>query len=347
MSSMGPSTDMADGGPALPDRQPDRPGTRKTQAEMTAEAVAALENKTVVVRQRKPRKGKAPSAIDKAVDKITGGNYFLGTGDLQSNNKRREKFRKTVIVKMPVVIATPYGKLWSMDVLAVYHNAIKKEVMDMYNMVECMLRFQMSLGYDDVTRFFEWWDVFESFLMDYFELEEKVIFPYIAEKFDFADTKLSRQERMLTKARITQFLAQIDDMEDIFINRPPGECLPRFVEFLDKFTPRLLGYFNTQETIVPRTLQKFFQPDDKVIIQQTCVDWLKKTKDATDFAENMVVQSRWMPEAQLQLWKRDSLRGMQRVAYPAWRGRVEAYHFVIPAEFGHRVLEDELEALQV
>lgn len=283
--------------------------------------------------------------MDRIIHDITGDNYFLGTGEHARKGMPTVKThrKKTVVMKMPVIIGTPYGKVWSIDVLALYHNALKKELQDMYTMVESMYKFQLSLGFEDIERFYTWWEVFAGFVVDYFDIEENVIFPYISERAPLGHTKLNQNERANVKGRLSRIMGEIDDMEDHFLNRPPGEMLPRFVEFLDRFSPTLLGYFHTEETIVPKLLQKHFQESDRAVIQSKVFDFVRPRKYAN---ENFVLQSRWLTAPHLKVWKAETLKGTARVFYNVWRANVEKSHFLIVNEFKQRVIEDELEAMQ-
>eukprot|EP00184_Porphyridium_aerugineum_P005992 CAMPEP_0184694860 /NCGR_PEP_ID=MMETSP0313-20130426/2687_1 /TAXON_ID=2792 /ORGANISM="Porphyridium aerugineum, Strain SAG 1380-2" /LENGTH=483 /DNA_ID=CAMNT_0027153219 /DNA_START=487 /DNA_END=1938 /DNA_ORIENTATION=- len=291
-------------------------------------------------------RGKSKKAtIDDTIENLTSDNYFLNTGDDARGSGmggRAKSMKRSLVLKQPVMIAAPYGKLWSLDVLALYHNAIKKELIDMYSMVENMLKFQMNLGYSDIERFYNWWEVFEGFLVDYFEIEEQVLFPYIETKFQLERTKLSKAERNLIKGRLTQAMNQIDDMEDTFMNRPPGEVLPRFVDFLDAFAPRLLGYFHIENTVIPNALQKYFEPEDRARIQALVFDFLKTREFGN---ETLVLQSRWLTENHLKTWKQETLRGTSRVAYPMWRAKLEKVHGAVVREFKQISLEEELHAL--
>jgi len=283
--------------------------------------------------------------MEKVINEITGDNYFLGTGEHGAQKKmaKSKSFKKTVVIKMPVLIPAPYGKLWSVDVFALYHNALKKELQDMYSIVESMYKFQINLGFEDIERFYSWWEVFEGFIIDFFDIEEHVIYPYISERAPLGQTKVSKTERSLLKGRMSRVLREIDEMEDSFMNRPPGEMLPRFVEFLDNFSPKLLGYFHLEETIMPNLLQKHFQPDDRARIQSRVYDFLKNRKYAS---ETLVLQSRWLNAEHLKAWKAETLKGTARVSYNMWRMKLEKSHQMIVTEFKQRAVEDELEALQ-
>mmetsp|Transcript_15436 Transcript_15436/g.41434 ORF Transcript_15436/g.41434 Transcript_15436/m.41434 type:complete len:392 (-) Transcript_15436:505-1680(-) len=296
------------------------------------------------VKSKSKREELRTQKMEKVINDITGDNYFLGTGEHGSKKMAASKsYKKTVVIKMPVVIASPYGKLWSVDVIALYHNALKKELQDMYGIVEAMYKFQINLGFEDIERFYTWWEVFEGFIIDYFDIEEHVLFPYISERVPLGNTKLSKTERTTLKGRMTRTLREIDDMEDSFMNRPPGEMLPRFVEFLDQFSPRLLGYFHLEETIVPNVLQRNFEVQDRGRIQSRVFDFLKNRKYAS---ETLVLQSRWLNAEHLKIWKAETLKGTARVSYNMWRMKLEKTHQMIVHEFKQRAVEDELEALQ-
>mmetsp|Transcript_339 Transcript_339/g.624 ORF Transcript_339/g.624 Transcript_339/m.624 type:complete len:373 (-) Transcript_339:1983-3101(-) len=288
---------------------------------------------------------KKERGVDATIANITGDNYFLGTGDsaLQRKKSLLKSQKRQIVIKMPVIIASPYGKLWAVDILALYHNAVKKELQDMYHMVEAMHKFQMSLGMEDIERFYSWWEVFEGFVIDYFDIEENVVFPYLAQRVNLNSTKLNDAERKMTKGKLTRVLKNIDDMEDRFHNRPPGEMLKSFVAFLDEFSPRLLGYFQLEERIVPKLFQSNFEESDRGVIQARVYDFLKNRQYMN---ETLVLQSRWLPAIHLKVWKIETLKGTSKVAYNVWRAKLERTHCILVNEFKQRVVAIELEELE-
>lgn len=86
----------------------------------------------------------------------------------------RGKHYYNVTLTEPPLYFTPVGKRWSLDILAVANNSVRRELSDMYYIVQSMLKRRMDLNHDDIDDLYVWFEVFHFFVQGIFELQEQV-----------------------------------------------------------------------------------------------------------------------------------------------------------------------------
>jgi len=241
-----------------------------------------------------------------------------------------------MIFSEPVIIPTPYGETWSMDVFALPHNGIRRELVDLYKIMESLVKRHLDLRHSDIDDFYNWWEVFEGFVLAHFDLEEKVVFPWVTERVGLAKTSVGKASRMVTKGRITRLMREVADLEERFVYSPAGEILPRLYGLVEKFTPRLLAYFGEVEKIVPSRLDNCFQPKDKKVLDSKVMNAVMKSKFSSEL---VVLLTRWLPDGHLTPWKRNNLKGLGRVSYGMWKSEMEKRHFAPVEDFVERLAE--------
>mmetsp|Transcript_3034 Transcript_3034/g.5366 ORF Transcript_3034/g.5366 Transcript_3034/m.5366 type:complete len:911 (-) Transcript_3034:1001-3733(-) len=265
--------------------------------------------------------------VDQMVAAIQGNNFYLGTGGGGARLNMR------CIVTEPVLVPAPYGEKWSMDIFALPHNAIKRELVDLYRILMSLQKRMIDLRHSEIDDFYNWWEVFEAFVLDYFEIEERVIFHWIESRIPLGQTRFSKTQRMVFKGRLSRLMHDIDDCEYKFTNLPAGEVLPRLLSCLDRFTPRLLEYFGEQERRLPRAIERKFTAEDKRWADEKMMAFMM---DAKYTNELVVLLTRWLNQDQLKDWKRANLKGTARLSYSVWRNQFNKNHIAIVDEMKQR-----------
>eukprot|EP00183_Erythrolobus_madagascarensis_P001577 CAMPEP_0185851674 /NCGR_PEP_ID=MMETSP1354-20130828/10969_1 /TAXON_ID=708628 /ORGANISM="Erythrolobus madagascarensis, Strain CCMP3276" /LENGTH=881 /DNA_ID=CAMNT_0028552709 /DNA_START=27 /DNA_END=2672 /DNA_ORIENTATION=+ len=268
--------------------------------------------------------------VDQVIADMQPNNYFLGTGNMGVS------LTSKYVLKEPVLIPVPYGEKWSMDIFALPHNAIKRELVDLYKILGSLQKRMMDLRHTEIDDFYNWWEVFEAFVLDFFEMEEGIIFPWIESRIPLGKSNFSQTQRSIVKGRLSRLMHEIDDCEYKFTNLPAGEVLPRLLECLDRFTPKLLEYFGEQERRLPRAIEVKFEAVDKRWVDENCLAFMMNAKYTNEL---VTIMTRWLNENQLREWKRNNLKGTARLSYSMWRNQLNKNHISIVTDMKQRQLE--------
>ncbi|KAA8496479.1 hypothetical protein FVE85_0208 [Porphyridium purpureum] len=274
--------------------------------------------------------GEKDRDIDEVLRGMQTNNYFMGTGTAANiGSLMANKY----VLKEPVLIPAPYGEKWSMDVFALPHNALKRELLDLYKILGSLQRRMIDLRHSDIDDFYNWWEVFEAFILDYFDMEEKIVFPWIQSRIPLGKTKFSQTQRSILKGRLSKLMHDVDECEYKFSYLPAGEVLPRLLQCMDKFSPRLLEYLGEQERRLPRALDKKFAAADKAVLDQKLMDYMMQAKYTNEL---VTIMTRWLNDAQLKEWKRTNLKGTARLSYTMWKNSLYKNHVSIVTEMIQR-----------
>jgi hypothetical protein len=91
-----------------------------------------------------------------------------------------------------------YGKvnkmLWTKDIFALVHNGLRHEMKDLSLVLQAMKFIRENLTLNEYKELRAWWTVFSAIVSDYFQLEEKVLLPWVSkavEEASIPDTRAS------------------------------------------------------------------------------------------------------------------------------------------------------------
>ncbi|KAK1861232.1 hypothetical protein I4F81_003816 [Pyropia yezoensis] len=84
-------------------------------------------------------------------------------------------------VRRPAIHPAEYGHPWSWagDTLAAWHNGLRAELVDLFNIVESMTVRRSELGDRELDEAYAWWVLFRRFLGDYWAVEHLLLFPAV------------------------------------------------------------------------------------------------------------------------------------------------------------------------
>ncbi|GAB0495378.1 hypothetical protein MMPV_006678 [Pyropia vietnamensis] len=95
------------------------------------------------------------------------------------------------VFRMPTIVAAPYGTTdgasWSTDVLALFHNALKKELSGLYILVVSLQCRAMDLGKPDWRGLADWVATSSAFVADLLAGEEVLLFAWLQRKYKLDD----------------------------------------------------------------------------------------------------------------------------------------------------------------
>lgn len=82
------------------------------------------------------------------------------------------------------VFGKPNKKIWPRDVLAFFHNAIRYEIHDLMTVMQAVQRIGCKLTVGHLVNIRVWWQTCDAIILDYLDMEAKVLEPWIAIALD-------------------------------------------------------------------------------------------------------------------------------------------------------------------
>mmetsp|Transcript_13291 Transcript_13291/g.33705 ORF Transcript_13291/g.33705 Transcript_13291/m.33705 type:complete len:362 (-) Transcript_13291:362-1447(-) len=206
--------------------------------------------------------------------------------------------------RKPVLFYEVYGSSFGLDLFACPHNAVRRELSDLYDVVHAMTKLNLKLTTEDVDSFFRWWAQFRNFLYAVFEVEESVYYPWITSADSLAMDTISSAERIAMKKKVVEGIKAIDKYKAEKLKEPgimPYQRVAKIVDLADKFSAPLLQYFYNEERTLPSIIEKHFKPSDKIKIDKKTYKFLEE-ESVYDYETILVLWTDWMKENQLNEW---------------------------------------------
>lgn len=251
---------------------------------------------------------------------------------------------KTLLSGRPEGFAYPnfalgeYGgrDTWPSDVFVLLHNAIRREIMDVYNILASIQRRWTSLQMVDIWDFSEYWEIFEVFVAQYFEIEDQIIFPFMLNvAADSPD--LSRYHKVVkyNKDRLEAILLEIGLTLEKFNTTPAGEVMPTLYKQLVDCLPKLLDYMTEQEQVLPPVFSQYCDREDRTLLNRASANFLVR---ATNGRDGIAILTRWIEDSMvLQIWKNENLSPRAKSSHKKWVASLEANHVEIVQRFQRRM----------
>lgn len=225
---------------------------------------------------------------------------------------------------------------WASDVFVLPHNAIRWEVMDMYTILSSIQRRWNFLTMLDVREASEYWQVFEVFVAQYFEIEDQIVFPYMlnvaAESID-----LKRYHKVVkyNRDRLENMLYDIGSSLEQFNNSQPGTVLSTVFIQMTAFLPKLLDYMQQQEHVLPHVFASYCDPQDRIMINRASANFIVRAANGRD---GIAILTRWIEDSMvLQAWKNENLSARAQHSHRKWIASLEATHVDVARRFQRRM----------
>lgn len=203
----------------------------------------------------------------------------------------------------PTLFLVEYGRSWELDVFVFPHNAIRAELIDLYDILEGIARLGLNLQLIHIHRLAMWWQVFERFLSDYFRFEDKVLLPWVYGEGDrVAAVHNFRLAMARRRNRVNELALEVTNVFSLFNCRPGGEILPLLFRSIRELLPRLLSYLCKEERYLPRVLASHHERDEKPVMERNMVTFFQNTDDPST---SIHLLTRWIPS-------RDEVRRIKR-----------------------------------
>lgn len=238
----------------------------------------------------------------------------------------------------PVVRVVMLGKRWSLDVVAVWNNAVRYELWDMFGMLEGLEKGGMRL-------FFEWMQGFEAFVVTRLKVEEEVLYPWV-EQWGRIEGELSTGKRIAKKGGIIRGIRDVVACGEVVgvgsggkgkgyydglgVGRAEwmggemggrGKMVERVKELVKMVAKGLGEYFAELEKSLPDIIERLYEVEDLWAggIERRMIRsmWKCGKKD-----ECMVMLMRAVDEMPRgKEWSSRNFKRIERMAMPIWKRR--------------------------
>lgn len=231
----------------------------------------------------------------------------------------------------PVILPTEYGGFGPVyDILALFQNAVKKQILVAYNTLEGLLRYKFAVGNSEVRKFFDWFDVFCDCTLTFLAVEEEEIFPFLENNGAILQVEVTKIERMKMKDKLAVQLQAIDKQRSMFRMLPPGEIIPRITTLVPAFLRSVLDYYDVQSTKLPRAIIDANIEMAKAISLRSRV--MRALKTRPNYGVYIIFMSHWLTGMKLKGWKNDFLGLVQAFRYEQWSRKFAHTYQAIPGK---------------
>lgn len=163
----------------------------------------------------------------------------------------------------PQTLATlphhPHPSLWHHHVLALPHNAIRAELVDLCALLH-------ALSPQTAPLFTDWHMLFEDFLARYFQFEKDALIPWVYASH--SDTLPDRSALEKRATLITQARNELSQSVSLMRTMSFAAVVPLLVRASRELTDAVLTYFDVQDKNFPSVIRSFRTRDDACNVER-------------------------------------------------------------------------------
>lgn len=161
--------------------------------------------------------------------------------------------------RMPFVgLKGRYNKRWFVDIVTLPHNAVRKQMSELFTSLNGMNKMSLDLLEEDFQLFFRYLTVVVDFFKLILEGEEAALYPFVGgerwKKNDDGNRVLNEDYRIGMKNELFSLLDDV--LKYRFTHSPSLETLNNIGIALDSFAKKTLDYFTEKEDFLPKLLAK-------------------------------------------------------------------------------------------
>lgn len=250
-------------------------------------------------------------------------------------------------IRVPVIMLEEYSgpvsrMRWFVDAFTLPHNAVRKECMDLYDILIAIARQcePADVAAEDMANFHAWWRVAHEFLTRYFDLEKNIIFPWVDEAgADHPEVELALNKMRALKEKLKSQVDAIDAVFGGIATRSPAETYVMVYQAVDLVIPRLMKYFKDQEILLPAIVKGWYKIEDRLKMDKDMVAALGGGGGRDECKHYIVLLARWMSNPRQQrAWLSKNLDSRGRRQFSRWNSAFEKEHYKIVTHFRKRVV---------
>lgn len=225
---------------------------------------------------------------------------------------------------------------WYSDVFVLIHNSIRWEIMDLYTIIGSLQRRWLALTMLDMYELCKYWEVFELFLGQWFEVEDQIIFPYLLSVAASSQELASYYKFVkFDKENLIGMMYDIGSTIETFNCAPAGEVFPALYRQLVDYLPKILHYMQQQDAILPSVFAAHCHPEDRIMLNRAIANFLVRAANGRD---SIAILTRWIEDAMvLQIWKDENLSSRAKSSHKKWLTKLDENHVEIARKFQRRL----------
>jgi len=223
---------------------------------------------------------------------------------------------------------------WKTDIFRLGHNAVRSELRDAYSIFASIHRTRYTIAPEQIRALERWWKDFDAYLSLYFDVEDTVLFPWLAEADrvsaealrEVAQLRRQRETILDDKARLMENFLSLSQRSSATL----GTILPRIHEAFHRFGQSLADFMSQTETSLVPVVDKYFTEDDKFLMEIGYVRQFYVENGPTD---KLVFLTRWMDEGgMVAYWLDTNLPKSVKNQYMTWKEDYCANHVNVAEE---------------
>lgn len=262
--------------------------------------------------------------------------------------KRSRQLQGQTHLTVPIIALSDYAgpgsrSRWHTDVFVLPHNAVRMECLDLYDILVSIAqsRRETEVSVDDMNKFEEWWVTACDLFKFYFEVERRILFPWVesADSEDW-DVQIALKKMRGMKHKLQEHLTSIERVWNEKTFKTEGEMFALVYQAVNNFVPRLMNYFSDQEVLLPAIVKGFYKAEERVRVDREIamlVTGEEARKNMSSANHRLVLLIRWMTSAkQVRAWTGRNLNSWARNMYPKWYSSFQSQHLSIVKSFRGR-----------
>lgn len=268
------------------------------------------------------------------------------TADMESDAQgERAKVVMKSAPRMPAVgfFGGHYGDRWYVDIIALTHNAVRRQLFDVFTMANALGKLLLDVGDNDLARVYAWLATLEAFVRVVFDVEDLFVYPLLDSHVRNARTSdgtpvylpelLSVRGRKEAKGHVLDLLSGARKTQDVATGEIPAK-ISALRYALDQFGANMLDYFAAMEKFAPKLLKKALKhgEKEKMKMERKLFDYVLKQPQGEIFAA-LLTQCIERRNRRKEFVDRNIRREKHRVQFRVHVKNVEASHMQLARVF--------------
>lgn len=243
-------------------------------------------------------------------------------------------------IRVPVIAMAEYSgpvsrNKWYIDGFTLPHNAVRRECIDLYEILVGLAKCEgdRDITRDDIDDFEDWWKTASGFFKCYFEMERRILFPWVdGVQSGEWEVEMALRKMKAMKDKLQELLEKIDQVWNEKMFKDPGEIYGLAYRAVDEFVPRLVNYLADQEVLLPTLVKGFYKVEDRLRVDKDMVKLFMggdvRRGNKEEVHHNLILLIRWIANPrQLRSWIGKNLDSHARAMYSSWYALYQEEHY--------------------
>jgi hypothetical protein len=200
------------------------------------------------------------------------------------------------VPRIPVLCMCDYGSgNYASDLWVLPHNALRRELFDLYEMIGVIRLRYLTLTWGDVYDLRRWWRLFSFFWRQYLAIEDGALTPLVASLLQVDGRREQLRKKIVALEEVREWICckfeEVDSYMEEFEALPRSKALSLLCMTTDALGFKMLSYFNGQERLLPILVESYHEESVKL---RTELQMLNIARGTSFREESFVHLIRWM-----------------------------------------------------